>query len=71
MDMREMTDRVKRGEKPYGESRLTDYMQGVAARQTRYTALNLNVLPWFNFVNHPYVSICLDGLEKGTEGIDR
>ena len=54
--MREMTDRVKRGELPYGQSRLSEYMQGVAARQTRYTGVNLAVLPWFNFVNHPYVS---------------
>jgi len=56
MDMREMTDRVKAGLPVYGNSRLTDYMQGVAARQTRYTALFLHVIPWFNFVNHPHVS---------------
>lgn len=54
MDMREMTDRVKRGEPPYGHSRLSEYMQGVASRQTRYTGVMLHVLPWFNFVNHPH-----------------
>jgi hypothetical protein len=32
MDMREMTDRVKRGEPLYGVSTMTEYMQGVASR---------------------------------------
>ncbi|KAL2258013.1 hypothetical protein VTK26DRAFT_8839 [Humicola hyalothermophila] len=52
MDMREMTDRVKAGLPLYGESQLTPAMQGVAARQSRYSALFFGVLPWFNFVNH-------------------
>ncbi|KAG7291446.1 hypothetical protein NEMBOFW57_001465 [Staphylotrichum longicolle] len=52
MDMREMVDRVKAGESLYGESKLTPAMQGVAARQSRYSALFMGVLPWFNFVNH-------------------
>lgn len=52
MDMREMVDKVKRGESLYGESQLTPYMQGVAARQSRYSALFMSVMPWFNFVNH-------------------
>ncbi|KAH7358667.1 NADH-ubiquinone oxidoreductase 21 kDa subunit [Plectosphaerella cucumerina] len=52
MDMREMVDKVKRGEPLYGESSLTPHMQGVAARQSRYSALFMGVLPWFNFVNH-------------------
>ena len=51
-DMREMVDRVKKGQKPYGESRLSPYMQGVAARNSRYSALFLWGIPWFNFVNH-------------------
>ncbi|RYP62703.1 hypothetical protein DL769_007210 [Monosporascus sp. CRB-8-3] len=52
MDMREMVAKVKAGEPLYGESRLTPHMQGVAARQSRYSALFTAVLPWFNFVNH-------------------
>jgi len=52
MDMREMVDRVKSGQTLYGESQLTPSMQGVAARQSRYSALFFAVLPWFNFVNH-------------------
>ncbi|KAI0196375.1 NADH-ubiquinone oxidoreductase 21 kDa subunit [Astrocystis sublimbata] len=52
LDMREMVDRVKLGLPLYGESKLTPHMQGVAARQSRYSALFTSVLPWFNFVNH-------------------
>jgi hypothetical protein len=51
-DMREMVDRVKRGEPLYGTTELTDYMQGVAARNSRYTGVFLHVMPMFNFVNH-------------------
>ncbi|TDZ23106.1 NADH-ubiquinone oxidoreductase 20.9 kDa subunit [Colletotrichum orbiculare MAFF 240422] len=52
MDMNEMVAKVKAGEPLYGESRLTPHMQGVAARQSRYSALFMGVIPWFNFVNH-------------------
>lgn len=52
MDMREMVDKVKKGEPLYGASRLTPHMQGVAARQSRYSALFMYGIPWFNFVNH-------------------
>ncbi|KAF1348867.1 C-terminal of NADH-ubiquinone oxidoreductase 21 kDa subunit-domain-containing protein [Delphinella strobiligena] len=52
LDMREMVDKVKRGESIYGTSQLTEYMQGVASRQSRYAAMWIHVIPWFNFVNH-------------------
>ncbi|KAK4985363.1 hypothetical protein LTR66_008201 [Elasticomyces elasticus] len=52
MDMREMVSKVKKGESLYGESRLTEYMQGVASRNSRYSGMFLHVMPWFNFVNH-------------------
>lgn len=52
LDMREMVAKVKAGEPLYGESKLTPSMQGVAARQSRYSALFMAVVPWFNFVNH-------------------
>ena len=52
MDMREMVAKVKAGQPLYGESRLTPNMQGVAARQSRYSALFMPIMPWFNFVNH-------------------
>lgn len=53
MDMREMVDKVKRGEPLYGESKLEPHMQGVAARQSRFSGLFSDAVPWFNFVNHP------------------
>jgi hypothetical protein len=56
MDMREMVDKVKKGEPLYGRSEMTEHMQGVAARNSRYTALFFDVLPWFNFVNHNQAS---------------
>jgi C-terminal of NADH-ubiquinone oxidoreductase 21 kDa subunit len=52
MDMQEMVAKVKAGEPLYGESKLTPHMQGVAARQSRYSALFMATVPWFNFVNH-------------------
>ena len=58
-DMREMTDKVKRGEPLYGRTELTDYMQGVAARNSRYTGVFLHLVPMMNFVNHNQVSCCL------------
>ena len=55
MDMREMVDKVKKGEPLYGKSTMTPYMQGVASRNSRYSGLFLHVIPWFNFVNHEQV----------------
>lgn len=52
MDMREMVGKVKAGKPLYGEVTLSPYIQGVAARQGRYSALFNDVIPWFNFVNH-------------------
>ena len=52
MDMREMTDKVKQGKPLYGVSTMTEYMQGVASRQSRYSGVFLHVMPWFNLVNH-------------------
>lgn len=51
MDMREMVNKVKKGEPLYGTSSLSPYMQGVASRNSRYTALMLHLIPWANFVN--------------------
>lgn len=52
MDMKEMVEKVKKGEPLYGRSTMTEYMQGVASRQSRYSGFFLHVMPWFNFVNH-------------------
>lgn len=56
MDMREMVDKVKKGEPLYGVSELTPYQQGMAARNSRYSSLLFHVVPFFNFVNHNQVS---------------
>lgn len=55
MDMREMVDKVKNGQPLYGKSQLTSYLQGVAARNSRYSELFLHVIPWINIVNHDQV----------------
>ncbi|KAF2097908.1 hypothetical protein NA57DRAFT_76708 [Rhizodiscina lignyota] len=52
MDMREMVDKVKKGEPLYGVSRLSDHHQGVAMRNSRYSTFFIHVMPMFNFVNH-------------------
>ena len=57
MDMREMVDKVKKGEPLYGTSSLSPYMQGVSARNSRYSGLIMHIMPWFNFVNHNHVSL--------------
>ncbi|KAL5120658.1 hypothetical protein ACEQ8H_001406 [Pleosporales sp. CAS-2024a] len=54
MDMREMVDKVKKGEPLYGVSDMTEYMQGVAHRNSRYSSTFSHILMWPNFVNHPY-----------------
>jgi hypothetical protein len=54
MDMREMVGKIKAGEPLYGTSQLAPHMQGVAARQSRYSGLFTYIIPWANFVNHPY-----------------
>ena len=56
MDMREMVNKVKNGEPLYGPSKLSSYIQGVAARNSRYSELFIHVLPWINVVNHEQVS---------------
>ena len=55
MDMREMVGKVKKGEPLYGVSSLSPYMQGVAARNSRYNAFISDLILWPNFVNHNQV----------------
>ncbi|OJJ84899.1 putative NADH-ubiquinone oxidoreductase 21 kDa subunit [Aspergillus glaucus CBS 516.65] len=52
IDNREMVDKVKRGEPLYGASKLSSYLQGVAARNSRYSEMFIHVIPWVNAVNH-------------------
>jgi len=52
IDMKEMVQKVKNKEPLYGESNMTPYMQGVAARNSRYSQLFFHTFPWFNLANH-------------------
>lgn len=49
-----MVDKVKRGEPLYGETKLTEYMQGVAHRNSRFASVFSHVMFWPNIANHPY-----------------
>jgi hypothetical protein len=51
-----MVDKVKKGEPLYGVSQLSENLQGVAARNSRYSGVFAHILPWFNLVNHNQVS---------------
>jgi len=63
MDMREMVDKVKNKEPLYGVSSLSPYMQGVAARNSRYSQIFFHAIPWFNLVNHNQVGARRCGME--------
>ncbi|KAJ5895475.1 hypothetical protein N7495_007166 [Penicillium taxi] len=52
LDTREMVDKVKSGQPLYGPSGVSSYIQGVAARNSRYSELFIHIIPWFNVVNH-------------------
>ena len=67
MDMKEMVDKVKKGEPLYGKSDLSPYLQGVAARNSRYSALLAHIIPWANLVNHNQVR-SPSRREDGTDG---
>lgn len=54
MDKLELSARAKAGLKIYGESELSEYMQGVAARNSTFSGLMFGLMPWFNTVNHPH-----------------
>lgn len=60
-DMREMVAKVKSGQPLYGTSSVSSYLQGVAARNSRYSELFVHIIPWFNLVNHDQVSFAGSG----------
>src|ERR1700753_1191832 len=55
MDMREMVDKVKKGEPLYGISRLSEHHQAMAMRNSKNALFFNHVIPMFNFVNHQQV----------------
>ncbi|KDN41327.1 hypothetical protein K437DRAFT_258315 [Tilletiaria anomala UBC 951] len=38
----------------YGQSDLSDYIQGVAHRNSAFSQLKFSAMPWFNFSNHKH-----------------
>jgi hypothetical protein len=50
--MREMVDKVKKGEPLYGTSSMPQHQQEMAARNSRNANYFLFMIPWFNLVNH-------------------
>lgn len=53
-DMRRLLAAGKTGAQLYGDSELSPYMQGVAARNSTFSGLMFGLAPWFNFVRHPH-----------------
>ncbi|GAA5922890.1 hypothetical protein JCM3775_006175 [Rhodotorula graminis] len=53
-DKAELSQLAKEGKPLYGESDLPEYIQGVAHRNSMWSQLKFGVMPWFNFVNHPF-----------------
>ncbi|PRT54341.1 NADH-ubiquinone oxidoreductase 20 subunit [Wickerhamiella sorbophila] len=60
LDRYEIKSRLARGEAPYGESRMPEWIQNTAARNSTYSFLNISVIPWFNLVNHNHHGVSLD-----------
>ncbi|RUS14920.1 NADH-ubiquinone oxidoreductase complex I, 21 kDa subunit-domain-containing protein [Endogone sp. FLAS-F59071] len=67
-DYAEMTQRIKEGKPLYGESQMSPYLQGVAARNSRYGQLKFSAIPWFNVVNHPYHGVDTSKYEEAAKG---
>ncbi|EIW68295.1 hypothetical protein TREMEDRAFT_74231 [Tremella mesenterica DSM 1558] len=51
-DQKELSTRLSDGKPLYGETDLSDYLQGVAARNSTWSQLKFQAIPWFNTVNH-------------------
>ncbi|ONH76055.1 hypothetical protein BOH78_1561 [Pichia kudriavzevii] len=58
------------GKNPYGsdESTLSPYLQDLSARYSRNSQFLIGILPWFNFVQHPYHGVDLKKYYEVREG---
>lgn len=45
-DLKELSARVAAGKPVYGETDLSPYLQGVAARNSTWSQLKLSLMPW-------------------------
>lgn len=59
-----MQAKVKAGKALYGDSELSPYMQGVAARNSTYSGLMVGLMPWFNMVNHSHHGVDVEKYNK-------
>ncbi|WVW85285.1 hypothetical protein I302_107323 [Kwoniella bestiolae CBS 10118] len=65
-DQAELSERAKNGQPLYGETELTPYLQGVAARNSTFSQLKLHAFPWFNVANHN-----VHGVDTSKYGADK
>lgn len=63
-DLAELSARAREGKPIYGESELSPYMQGVAARNSTFSGLAAGLFPWFNLVNHNQHGVDTSKYEK-------
>ncbi|KAH7098212.1 NADH-ubiquinone oxidoreductase complex I, 21 kDa subunit-domain-containing protein [Auriculariales sp. MPI-PUGE-AT-0066] len=54
LDMKEMSERARRGLPLYGVSSESPWIQNIAFRNSHNSQLLFHAVPWFNLVNHPY-----------------
>lgn len=69
-DRYEVKSLLAQGKNPYGcdDSTVTPYIQDLSARYSKNSQLLLGVLPWFNFVAHPYHGVDLKKYYEVREG---
>jgi len=53
-DFAELSKLAAEGKPLYGESDMTEYLQGAAYRNSAWSQLKFAAIPWFNLVNHPH-----------------
>lgn len=46
MDKRELSELAKAGKPLYGETDMSEYLQGVASRNSTWSQLKLHAMPW-------------------------
>ena len=50
----EIEHHLRQGTPVHGTSRLTPYLQRIAANNSTFAASKFDVMPWFNVVSHPH-----------------
>lgn len=54
MDMKELSERARKGLPIYGESGEPEWVQGAAYRNSAFSQLKFSIFPMINLVNHPW-----------------